>query len=144
QVAQGAIKYGMLRIDANKKIVFDMKEWLKIDGESGPFIQYSSARIASLLRRAGDVSFENIVYENHLKTAPERDLVQHLLMFQSVLASAAEQMRPAPVCTYLYELAKKFNHFYHECPILIDNDKELKRARLALSKMTKLVLDNGL
>lgn len=141
-VAKGAIKYGMLRQDTNKKIVFDMDEWLKLDGESGPFIQYSYARINSLLKKFGQEGSE---FKGELLThATEVKLMQHLMNFNGVILASAENYKPAALCTYLYETAKKFNAFYHDCPIGNVEDIELREARLALSASVGLVLINGL
>lgn len=142
QVAQGAIRYGMLRMDTNKKIVFDMKEWLKLDGDSGPFIQYSSARIRSLLKKQSwqPERFEGF---NLLSAPAERALLQFLLFFQSTVVTSAEAYKPSQLCTYLFQLAKRFNSFYHDCPISTA-DEPLKTERLALSAMTLEVLKHGL
>lgn len=141
-VAKGAIKYGMVRQDTNKKIVFDMNEWLKLDGESGPFIQYSYARINSLLKKFGsDVTG----YDGGLLAhASELKLMQHLMNFNSVVVASAENYKPATLCTYLYDTAKKFNVFYHDCPIGTAENAEIRKARLALSAATGLVIKNGL
>lgn len=146
QVAQGAIKYGMLRMDTNKKIVFDMNEWLKLDGESGPFIQYSGARIQSLIRKLGPVNGKNDGEVNWslLIHPTEKNLMQAMMNFHSVALNAAENYKPHLVCTYLYDLAKRFNVFYHDCSIGQAETEELKRARLALSQATCLVLKQGL
>lgn len=142
QVAQGAIKYGMVKIDSNKKIVFDLKEWLKIDGDSGPFIQYSAARIQSVERKVGTVSampkWELLVHPT------EKRLMQQILHFHHVVLLAAENDRPSVLATYLYELAKRYNHFYHECSIGQAGSEELKGARLALSRAVGEILNNGL
>ena len=141
-VAKGAIKYGMLRQDTNKKIVFDMDEWLKLDGESGPFIQYSYARINSLLKKFGQ---NGVNFNGKLLTHPaEIKLMQHLMNFNGVVVASAENYKPAALCTYLYDMAKKFNSFYHDCPIGNVDDTELRKARLALSAAVGLVLVNGL
>lgn len=141
-VAKGAIKYGMLRQDTNKKIVFDMNEWLKLDGESGPFIQYSYARINSLLKKfklePTDVKAELLTHASEIK------LMQHLMNFNSVILASAEGYKPASLCTYLYDTAKKFNSFYHDCPIGSAENEELRQARLALAAATGNVLKNGL
>lgn len=141
-VARGAIKYGMLRQDTNKKIVFDMGEWLKLDGESGPFIQYSFARINSLRKKFPEElsSFDGTL----LGHSSEIKLMQHLMNFNGAVLNAAENYKPAALCTYLYEAAKKFNIFYHDCPIGTAPDAELRRARLALSAATGQVLRTGL
>lgn len=143
QVAQGAIKYGMLRMDTNKKIVFDMKEWLKLDGESGPFIQYSSARINSLIKKIGRIAGQNINW-NVLTHKSERQLMQGMMQFHQQVLNATENYKPHTLCTYLYDLAKRFNSFYHDCPIANAESEELKTARLALSQCTGLVLQKGL
>ena len=141
-VAKGAIKYGMLRQDTNKKIVFDMDEWLKLDGESGPFIQYSYARINSLLKKFGqkgtDFKGQLLTHQTEIK------LMQHLMNFNGVIVASGENYKPAALCTYLYDTAKKFNAFYHDCPIGNVEDTELRKARLALSAAVGLVLVNGL
>ncbi|MBK7963458.1 MAG: arginine--tRNA ligase [Bdellovibrionales bacterium] len=142
QVAKGAIKYGMLRIDTNKKIVFDMEEWLKIDGESGPFIQYSVARIQSLCLKFG---YQPGPIQAELLCHPtEKEILAHLLNFKSVVGRCVEGLSPSSLCTYLYQLAKKFNHFYHECSIGQAETEELKQARLKLVKASGEVLKTGL
>lgn len=143
QVAQGAIKYGMLRMDTNKKIVFDMKEWLKLDGESGPFIQYSTARINSLIKKIGKVAEQDIHWEL-LTHKSERQLMQGLMHFHQQVLNATENYKPHSLCTYLYDLAKRFNSFYHDCPIATAESEDLKQARLALAQCTGLVLQKGL
>lgn len=142
QVAKGAIFYGMLRMDTNKKIVFDMNEWLKLDGESGPFIQYSHARISSLGRK---FPRSNQPVKWDVLTHPaERQLLQALFGFNTSVAQAAENFKPAAICTYLYELAKKFNVFYHECAIGTEKEEALREARLALSSAVGITLKQGL
>lgn len=141
-VAQGAIKYGMLRQDTNKKIVFDMKEWLKLDGESGPFIQYSYARIQSIIKKFA-VDLSN--FDGALLSDPaEIKLMQHLMNFNSVVLTASDNYRPSALCTFLYEAAKKFNVFYHECSIGKADTEELKKSRLALATATAAILKQGL
>lgn len=151
-VATGAIKYGMLRQDTNKKIVFDMSEWLKLDGESGPFIQYSFARINSLMKKFTDHAIDfkedsselNSINFSLLSHSTELKLMQHLMNFNSVVVISAENYRPSTLCTYLYETAKKFNAFYHDCSIGNAENNDLKKSRLALAKATGLILKNGL
>lgn len=142
QVAKGAIFYGMLKIDTNKKIVFDMDEWLKLDGESGPFIQYSHARIASLARKfprtESSSRWELLTHES------EKNLMQALSRFNIEVAQAAENYKPSAVCGYLYDLAKLFNVFYHDCPIGNEKDKDLREARLALAEAVGKILKQGL
>ena len=143
QVAQGAIKYGMVKIDNNKKIVFDMSEWLKIDGDSGPFIQYSAARINSLCRKFEKNQLQNVKW-SLLSHSSERGLMQAMMNFNTVTIQAAETLRPSILCTYLFDLAKRFNFFYHECTIGNAESEELKQARLNLAYCTGEVLKTGL
>ncbi len=142
-VAKGAIKYGMLKQDTNKKIVFDMAEWLKLDGESGPFIQYSYARINSLLKK---FSYDHTQKINGslLSHVAEIQMMQHLMNFNSQILTSADGYKPASMCSYLYDTAKKFNVFYHECSIGNAENEDLKKARLALAYATGLVLKEGL
>lgn len=156
-VAQGAIKYGMLRMDPNKKIVFEMKEWLKLDGDSGPYIQYAYARIQSVLRKfenqnnkenkinleKNKTSFSQTL-GTHLKHPSELQLLILLGQLNSQVALAIESYRPSVVCNYLYEVAKQFSQFYHECTIGNAETEELKKDRLALASATAFVLKEGL
>jgi arginyl-tRNA synthetase len=146
QVAKGAIKYGMLRMDTNKKIVFDMNEWLKLEGESGPFVQYSLARIQSLVRKLGapSSSVSASVEWKTLVHPAERQLMAGLMNFHNVVLGSAENYKPHLLTTYLYEIAKRFNLFYHECSIGQAETEELKQARLALSEAVGQVLKKGL
>ncbi len=143
QVAKGAIRYGMLKMDTNKKIVFDMQEWLRLDGESGPFVQYSYARISSLGRKFNFDPKSEIRWEL-LTHKTEHALMQMLMNFNTGVALASENYRPAALCSYLYDLAKKFNAFYHDCPIGHVEDENLKRSRLALSYATGETLRVGM
>lgn len=142
-VSKGAIKYGMLKQDTNKKIVFDIKEWLKLDGESGPFIQYSYARINSLVKKFS-YDEKNKSDGKLLNHAAEIQLMQHLMNFNSQILICADAYKPASMCSYLYDTAKKFNIFYHECSIGHAETPELKQARLSLAVSTGLVLKEGL
>ncbi|MBF0315201.1 MAG: arginine--tRNA ligase [Oligoflexia bacterium] len=147
-VAIGAIKYGMLRIDPQRKIVFDLPEWLKIDGESGPYIQYSHARISSLIEKvapkyAASANNSAIPWEE-LKERSEEALMLKLADFNQVVISAQENNRPSFVCAYLYDLCKLYNNFYAECSVAHAASPEIGSARLALSKCVREVLREGL
>lgn len=142
-VAQGAIKYGMNVMDPNKKIVFKMEDWLKLDGESGPYVQYAHARIQSLLDKNPADLVSAIDYST-LVHPSEMALMNKLSHFHRVVESAANNLKTSLICTYVYELAQLFNTFYHDCPIGKIDDVELKRSRLALAKTTAKVLKNGL
>lgn len=142
QVAQGAIKYGMVKIDPNKKIVFNLEEWLQLDGDSGPFIQYSAARIQSVVRKIGPVKGEP---QWELLVHPlEHKLLQQLLHFHHLVVLAVENYKPSLLSNYLFELAKRFNAFYHECSIGQAETEELKQARLGLAEAVLATLRQGL
>lgn len=142
-VAKGAIKYGMLKMDPNKKIVFDMKEWLKLDGDSGPYIQYAYARIQSILKKFRfDESIK--VTGEKLEHPLELQLIVCLSQFNNLVASAVDNYRPSLICNYLYDLAKLFSQFYAECSIGYAEIPDLQKERLYLSQATALVLRQGL
>ncbi len=139
QVAKGAIKYGMTRIDPNKKIVFDMAEWLKLDGESGPYIQYTTARIHSMLLKQGSPQSESYLIE-----APqEKELVGLMMNFHHIIQAATEQYRPSILTAYLYDLARAYNSFYAECPVG-SAPEPIRSSRLCLSKACAQILKQGL
>lgn len=142
-VAKGAIMYGMNRMDPNKKIVFDMKEWLRLDGESGPYIQYAHARISSLLAKFGETTVQNPDW-SLLTHERETDLMIHLSLFNHAMYKSLEVYKTSGICNYLYDLAKAFNSFYQACPIGKIDDENLKAARLALVSSTQAALAKGL
>lgn len=142
-VAQGAIKYGMNVMDPNKKIVFKMEDWLKLDGESGPYVQYAHARIHSLIEK-NPVDIISAVDYGVLVHPSEVALMNKMAQFHRVVENAAHNLKPSLICTYIFELAQLFNTFYHDCPIGKIDDQELKRARVALAKATAIVLKKGL
>lgn len=138
-VARGAIKYGMTRIDPGKKIVFDMKEWLKLDGESGPYIQYAYARINSMLIKLGEAKTSELKIE-----APqEADLTAQLMNFNHVIQQATQQYKPSVLTSYLYDLARAYNSFYAECPVG-SAPEPTRSSRLHLSRATADTLKMGL
>lgn len=146
-IAQGAIKFGMLRMDPNKKIVFDMAEWLKLEGESGPYIQYAYARIQSILRKLQSTTgtpLENLASGEHLAHPAELQLVMLIGQLNTIVAHAVEAHRPNVVCNYLYEVAKQFSQFYHECSISQAETPELQKDRIMLASATALTLKEGL
>ena len=138
-VAKGAIKYGMTRIDPTKKIVFDMKDWLKLDGESGPYIQYAFARINSMLNKLGAPASKVI----HVEAQQEKDLVATLMNFHHVVQQATELYKPSILTGYLYDLSRAYNSFYAECPVG-SSAEPVRSSRLQLSRATALTLKQGL
>jgi len=141
-VALGAIKYGMLARDVNQKIVFDMAAWLNLDGNTGPYLQYSCARAGKIVRECaevGQVLDPQVLADEKaaeaalaaLREPQERELVLALDRLPGALHAAAVQLRPAVVCTYAYELCKTFNRFYQTCRVK-GSEGPLLQARLVL------------
>lgn len=140
-VANGAIKYGMIRVDNNRKIVFDMNEWLKLDGETGPYLQYVHARIHSLsekIQSKAAPAYDQLTHPAELK------LLVKLCAFNQVVLSCSQGLKTIHLCSYLYELGKLFNHFYVECPIGKLDNPELQCARLHLAQACGAVMAKGL
>ena len=143
-IAQGAIKYGMNEQDLNKKIVFDEEEWLKLEGRSGPYIQYAYARACSLLKKRNAFDTEIDVNIQFLSSPEEWELILHFSWFSLVMEKCAWQMKTSPVCYYLFELAQKFSRFYQNCPIGSLENEEQKNFRLYLVQLVRIVLKEGL
>lgn len=143
-IANGAIKYGMLRMDNSRKIVFEMSDWLKLDGETGPYLQYVYARINSLEKKLDiEIGLEEQNWKL-LNDPSELNVMIKLSLFNSVTALSATQYRPSVICSYLYELGKLFNNFYAKCPIKNSGDAELSSARLALALAVGKTMKSGL
>lgn len=141
-VALGAIKYGMLSRDVNQKIVFDLAAWLNLDGNTGPYLQYSCARAGKIVLECAEVgqTLDPAVLTDAaaaeaalaaLREPQERELVLALDRLPGALHTAASQLRPAVVCTYAYELCKTFNRFYNTCRVK-GSEGPLLQARLLL------------
>ena len=141
-VANGAIKYGMLRMDPGRKIVFNLDEWLKLDGETGPYLQYVHARIVSLEAKVGKLP--NTVNWDLLVHPAETAIMVKLFKFNSIVEQACEQYNPSKITSYLFELGKSFNAFYAECPVGNAESEELKWSRLALSNSVARVMEKGM
>lgn len=141
-IAAGAIKYGMIRVDNNRKIVFDLAEWLALDGETGPYLQYVCARINSLCNRLGPVKTD--VDWSLLNAKEEVELALKVQRFNDVALSSAENFKTASLTSYLFELGKLFNSFYANCEIGSAKSAELKDTRLALAKACGDVMKTGL
>lgn len=144
-IANGAIKYGMIRMDHNRKIVFEMKDWLKLDGETGPYLQYVVARINSLSNKLNaEHELKGKIPWEVLTHPLEQNILVKLSQFNSVVAQAAIHFKTPQLTSYLYHLAKSFNSFYAECPISKADKEEQRRARLALACAVSKVMQEGL
>lgn len=134
-VGLGALKYFILKVDPRKNMTFNPKESIDFNGNTGPFIQYTHARIKSVLRKADEAGIAiPIKIEVDTIAQKERDLIKLLLDFPAIVQQAGEQLSPALVANYAYELAKEYNQFYHDFTILNEENESIKGLRLMLSK----------
>lgn len=139
-VGNAALRYFILRVDPKKRMIFNPAESIDFQGQTGPFVQYTHARIASILRQADEIKLLE-GYRPHLK---EIQVISTLGRFGSLIQVAAEKMEPSALAAYVFELAKDFNQFYHECPVLKESDEAARMFRLALCASVGNVLKNGL
>ncbi|MFA7381071.1 MAG: arginine--tRNA ligase [Bacteroidia bacterium] len=142
QIGQGALKYYLLKVDPKKRLMFNPAESIDFQGNTGPFIQYTCARISSILRVA-DVTAVTKSEAVPLQ-ASEKELINTLYRFPSVIDAASEAYSPALVANYVYEVAKAYNKFYHEHTILREEDTAIRNMRLQLCMLTKTVLKKSL
>ncbi|MGV4415391.1 arginine--tRNA ligase [Chryseobacterium sp. T1] len=142
RVGIGALKYFMLKVDPKKKMLFNPEESIDFNGNTGPFIQYTYARIQSLLTKAHYV--QTALDQNYSINANEKELVMVLSNFKEVISKAAEQLSPAHVANYVYELVKTYNSFYQNNPILNQEDETAKQFRLQVSDLTAKTIKKAL
>jgi arginyl-tRNA synthetase len=146
-VAIGSLKFTMLARDNNKVVTFDLEEALSFDGHSAPYIQYAHARASRILEHAGQSDEEILDRLGQLTfgsfTPEELGLLQSIATFPDEIQRAAAEYRPSIIATYVYELAKRFNDFYHACPVL-QSEEPTRSARLALTAATRRTLANAL
>ncbi|SIS69506.1 arginyl-tRNA synthetase [Kaistella chaponensis] len=140
-VGIGALKYFMLKVDPRKKMLFNPAESIDFSGNTGPFIQYTYARIQSLLNKATNTAEKVSAYEIN---ASEKELVMNLSNFKAVISRAAETLSPALIANYIYEVVKSYNSFYQNNPILNQEDENAKNFRLELSELTGKTIKKGL
>ena len=140
-IGLGALKYYMLKVDPKKQMMFNPEESVDFNGNTGPFIQYTYARIQSILRKATfDYSNEATLAELHEK---EKELIKQVQLFPEVIQSAAENHSPALVANYTYELVKEFNSFYQNVSILGEDNLDKKVFRVQLSNSVSNVIKNA-
>ena len=145
-VGLGALKYFLLKVDARKNMVFNPEESIDFNGNTGPFIQYTYARIRSILRKAQDAG---IVLTEELPTGveistKEEEIIQRLADFRGVVEAAGEDYSPSGIANYCYELVKLYNQFYHEFQILREEDAAKRNFRLILSRNVAKVVRLGM
>ena len=144
-IGLGALKYFILKVAPVKNMVFDPRESIDFNGNSAPFIQYTNARINSILRKAAD---DDIVLETVCDTVSisdsEKYIIQYLSSFAEVLGEASRTFSPALIANYCYDLAKEFSRFYHDCPILREENADVRNLRLVLCRTISKVLVNAM
>jgi arginyl-tRNA synthetase len=146
RVGMGALKYFILKVDPKKNMTFNPKESIDFNGNTGPFIQYTHARIRSVLRKAeeqGAAVPEKPDYSLRL-SEKEEGLIQLLAEFAAVVRQAGAEYNVSLVGNYAYELAKEFNQFYHDFPILREENAALRGFRLLLARNTALTIKKGM
>lgn len=143
-IGMGALKYFILKVDPKKKMLFDPKESIDFNGHTGPFIQYSHARIKSILRKYEGNVAEIIVPANLNLHEKERELIKLQYDFAKTLTESANTYNPAIVANYIYDLTKLFNQFYNECPVLKEENQNIKEFRLKLILSTASIIKNGM
>ena len=144
KVGLGALKYFLLKVDPRKNMLFNPKESIDFNGDTGPFIQYTYARIRSVLRKAAESGFDadtEVLAEPNKKEAA---LIQKIDDFRNVVAEAGKKYSPAVIAKYCYELAKEYNQFYHDFSILKEENEPVRNLRLELSAVTARTLKAGL
>ncbi len=134
----GALKYFMLKVDPRKTMMFNPAESIDFNGNTGPFIQYTHARIRSLVRKGKELgnNWQSVQYKDIEMAPKEKSLIKLLYDYPSTLEQAAQNFSPAMIANYVYDLAKEFNQFYQEITILKEEDSEKRNFRLALSEFT--------
>jgi arginyl-tRNA synthetase len=134
----GALKYYLLKVDPKKRMLFNPEESVKLEGDTGPFVQYSYARISAIRRRAVEQGVAEVTDFNQLSElhATEQELVQQLAGYAGTVTEAARTLSPAVIAQYAYDVARSYNRFYTEVPIFGETDPLKKAFRVALSAKT--------
>jgi arginyl-tRNA synthetase len=148
-VGLGALKYFILKVDPRKNMVFNPKESIDFNGNTGPFIQYTYARIQSVLRKATEEAQRNLfsvdkrIDPNVPINEKEENLIQLLSGFPAIVEEAAANFSPAVIANYIYDLVKEYNQFYHDYSILKEENRELKAFRLILSQNVGKIIETA-
>lgn len=142
-IGLGALKYYMLKVDPKKQMMFNPEESVDFAGNTGPFIQYTYARIQSILRKA-DFDFENVVISSEVEIhEKEKELIKQVQLFPEVIQNAADNHSPALIANYTYDLVKEFNSFYQQVSILGEENHDKKVFRVQLSKSVGNTIKNA-
>ncbi len=145
-VGMGALKYFLLKVDARKNMLFNPEESIDFNGNTGPFIQYTYARIRSILRKAADqgLDYSNLGNGVTELSRKEEELVQHVADFAAVVRQAGQDYSPSAIANYCYDLVKEYNQFYHDFSVLREENEALRNFRLVLSANVAKVVREGM
>ena len=143
-IGLGALKYFILKVDPKKNMTFDPVESVDFNGNTGPFIQYTHARIRSVLNKAAESGIEVSSEPGYPMNQKEKELAKMITRFPEVVKLAGDEMNPAVIANYCYELAREFNQFYHDFSILKADTIEEKRFRLLISELVCRVIAKGM
>ena len=142
-IGLGALKYFILKVDPRKTMLFDPSESIDFNGNTGPFIQYTHARIQSVLRKSGE-DYNAVDISAVAPNDKETVIIQKLADFSSAVADAGRNYSPALIANYVYDLAKEYNQFYHDYSILKEQDNQVRAFRLLLSATVASVIRRGM
>lgn len=142
QIGMSGLKYYLLKVDPKKRMMFNPQESIDLNGNTGPFIQYTYARICSLLQKAG--SFENKPTESIALIKTEKDVIKAISRFPSIIDESAKSYTPSSITGYCYELVKLYNQFYQNVKILPETDSNIRANRLILSSSVSLIIEKCL
>ncbi|MBS5978793.1 MAG: arginine--tRNA ligase [Dysgonomonas mossii] len=145
-VGMGALKYFILKVDPKKNMTFNPKESIDFNGNTGPFIQYTHARIQSILRKAAEqgISIPTTLSADISLSVKEEGLVQQVAEYASIVKQAGDEYNPALIANYIYDLVKEYNQFYHDYTILKEENTDLKNFRLILSDNVGRIVKSGM
>ena len=143
-VGLGALKYFILKVDPKKTMLFDPRESIDFNGNTGPFIQYTHARIRSILRKAEEAGIDASTYVNATLLPEEVELVKALAEYPAVVRTAGEQFAPSVIAAYAYDLAKQFNGYYHDHSILKEENEAVRSLRLKLAAEVARVIRSAM
>ena len=145
KVALGALKYFILKVDPKKTMMFNPKESIDFNGNTGPFIQYTYTRIKSVLRKAEEAGVKIVPGDIHTAlTEKEQNLVKLIAKLPAVVKEAGDNYSPALIGNYAYELAKEFNQFYHDYSILKEENEQVRNLRLLLARQCSVAIENAM
>jgi arginyl-tRNA synthetase len=146
QLGMGALKYFLLKVDPKKRMMFNPKESIDFQGNTGPFIQYTHARICSMTRKANElgIGLTEVRANGNKLSVTEADLIYILVQYKSIIESAAEAFSPSLIAMYAYDVSKQFNKLYNELGILKEEDENKRNIRLTLADITGKTIQHSL